>query len=370
MLGMLFISLMFSCSSNNDPHQKNPTETQFLLTGQIENIPEGGTIQLLTIGENRYIPIDSVKSAQGKFRMIGTPNPEQLYVLDLAGQMRVPIFLNKGEINILVDASDPRNEAKITGSPYSAQLEAFNNLTRRLEAVLYKMETQYTELARAGKEKEMNENGKEIEKTAQSQLAYYKSFIDSIGVTPVTGLVLGVFNPENDFEYMDSMLTVLKTKMPTADYVIRLEGQLAKFRNLRQGQIAPDIQLENPKGEMFSLSELKGKWVLVDFWASWCKPCRAESPNMVKLYNTYKSKPFEILGVSLDSRKQDWIMAISKDNYSWPQISDLKGWQSAAAKTYQVTGIPFTVLVNPEGKIHAKGLRGEQLEKTLAALLK
>jgi peroxiredoxin len=165
------------------------------------------------------------------------------------------------------------------------------------------------------------------------------------------------------------MLTILKSKMPNADYVVRLDGQLAKFRNLRQGQLAPEIQLQNPKGESFSLSQLRGKWVLIDFWASWCKPCRAESPKMVKLYNAYKGKPFEILGVSLDSRKNDWIMAISNDKYTWPQVSDLRGWQSAAAKTYQVTGIPFTVLVNPEGKIHAKGLRGEQLEKTLAEVL-
>ncbi len=360
---------MLSCSNSNNKQQKI-TGKEFHIKGKVTNLSDGATVYLMSIGDLKYETLDSIKVENGNFSFIGIPDEEKLYLLNLGDKIRVPLFLNKGEINIEANADDPRNEAKITGSPYTDQLHAFNNLTRRLENVLFEMEADYSALARAGKEKEMDEQGKLIEKTAQSQLIFYKNFIDSIGISPVVGHVLAVFNPETDFEYMDSMLTKLKAARPESEHVKRIDALLGKFRNLRVGQLAPEIALTSHKGKQVALTELRGKWVLVDFWASWCRPCRAESPRMVKLYNQYKSKSFEILGVSLDNRDTDWRNAISMDQYTWPQVSDLKGWQSAAAKTYQVTSIPFTVLINPEGKIHAKGLRGEQLEQTLTSVLK
>lgn len=134
------------------------------------------------------------------------------------------------------------------------------------------------------------------------------------------------------------------------------------------GQAAPDISLPTPAGEAISLSSLRGKYVLVDFWASWCRPCRAENPNVVRVYNKYKDKGFEILGVSLDRSKDAWVKAIEKDGLTWPHISDLKFWQSAAAKTYGVSAIPYTVLVGPDGKVIAQNLRGASLERKLEEL--
>lgn len=145
----------------------------------------------------------------------------------------------------------------------------------------------------------------------------------------------------------------------------QLEALLAAEGALRKGQPAPDIALAGPDGEIYRLSSLRGKWVLIDFWASWCRPCRMENPNVVRLYQKYHPKGFEIFGVSLDYQRDAWLQAIRQDNLTWIHVSDLKGWQSAAAQLYRVSSIPATVLVDPEGRIAAKGLRGATLEAKL-----
>jgi peroxiredoxin len=135
------------------------------------------------------------------------------------------------------------------------------------------------------------------------------------------------------------------------------------------GQPAPEIALPDTNGKVVKLSSFKGKYVLVDFWAKWCGPCRQENPNVVRVFNKYKDKGFTVLGVSLDSKKEDWLQAIQQDGLTWTHISDLKRWQSEAAKTYNITGIPFSVLVDPKGIIVDKNLRGPALEKRLVELL-
>ena len=133
---------------------------------------------------------------------------------------------------------------------------------------------------------------------------------------------------------------------------------------------APDLLMNDVNGKQISISSFKGKYLLVDFWASWCGPCRQENPNVVAAYNKFKGKNFEILGVSLDKNEAAWKKAIVNDKLIWPQMSDLKEWQSVAVSTYQFNGIPFNVLIDPQGKIIASSLKGEILEQKLAEVLK
>ncbi|WP_052353895.1 redoxin domain-containing protein [Flectobacillus major] len=135
------------------------------------------------------------------------------------------------------------------------------------------------------------------------------------------------------------------------------------------GKMAPAFSMADTTGNAFTLASLKGKYVLVDFWASWCGPCRKENPNVVKAYNEYRDKNFEIVGVSLDDKKSNWVKAINADKLTWVHVSDLKGWQNEAAKMYAVSAVPMNFLLDKNGKIIAKNLRSEELHKKLAELI-
>lgn len=149
----------------------------------------------------------------------------------------------------------------------------------------------------------------------------------------------------------------------------QLQAKVNIMTQFEEGRVAPDFTQKTPEGTDLSLSDLKGKYVLIDFWASWCGPCRRENPNVVRMYNAYKDKGFEILGVSLDRSKDNWLAAIEKDQLTWKHVSDLKHWSNAVARQYNVSSVPFTMLIDPEGRIVAKNLRGPSLEAKLKELL-
>lgn len=155
---------------------------------------------------------------------------------------------------------------------------------------------------------------------------------------------------------------------PKHPQVQQFVSNLQRLQGVNEGAMAPEINLATPAGPTLALSSLRGKYVLIDFWASWCGPCRRENPNVVKTYATYKDKGFEIFGVSLDQNREAWLKAIEADKLVWKHVSDLQYWNSAGAQAYQVNSIPQTFLVNPEGRIIAKGLRGAALDNYLAKL--
>jgi thiol-disulfide isomerase/thioredoxin len=155
---------------------------------------------------------------------------------------------------------------------------------------------------------------------------------------------------------------------PNHPQVQQFVNNLQRLQGVNEGAMAPEINLATPAGPTLALSSLRGKYVLIDFWASWCGPCRRENPNVVKTYAAYKDKGFEIFGVSLDQNREAWLKAIETDKLVWKHVSDLQYWNSAGAQAYQVNSIPQTFLVNPEGRIIAKGLRGAALDNYLAKL--
>ncbi|MCB0651277.1 MAG: TlpA family protein disulfide reductase [Saprospiraceae bacterium] len=174
-------------------------------------------------------------------------------------------------------------------------------------------------------------------------------------------------NHENYSYFTQKFIDVFKTKDP--ETTARMQSELNRKKQLQVGGEAPDFSGKTPAGETLTLSDFRGKLVLLDFWASWCGPCRRENPNVVKMYNKYKDKGFDIIGISLDDNKDRWVGAIEQDGLDWHHISDLKKWQSEYAALYGVRSIPHTVLLDQEGKIIARGLRGAALESKVAEIL-
>ncbi|HAN78104.1 MAG TPA: hypothetical protein DCQ31_10185 [Bacteroidales bacterium] len=177
-------------------------------------------------------------------------------------------------------------------------------------------------------------------------------------------------NPETDAELLKKLSASLSPKYSDNMLVMELNSKLDKTSFLSPGTPAPEIALLDTSKTEVKLSSLKGKYVLIDFWASWCGPCRKEAPNLVALYQKYKSKGFEIFGVSLDREEAAWKNAIIADKLAWIHVSDLKYWDSEVVEKYQIEGIPFTVLIDPQGNVLAVGLRGEELDKKLAEIFK
>jgi len=166
----------------------------------------------------------------------------------------------------------------------------------------------------------------------------------------------------------DEMYNALSPQVKQGKYGKLAEEKIVTLKGITIGYPAINFAQPDVNGKSVSLNSLKGKVVLVDFWASWCGPCRAENPAVVAAYQKYKDKGFDVLGVSLDQNKDKWLQAIQKDGLTWTHVSDLKGWQNEAAKKYSVTSIPFNVLIDKDGKVLAKGLRGPALEEKLAEI--
>lgn len=201
----------------------------------------------------------------------------------------------------------------------------------------------------------------------EKRASIVKDMIDKHTNSPVCVLFVDILSKDTDIAYHNKLvkgLDAYSDNSMISDFIKSIKNA----ENLKVGGLAPEIELNSPEGKPIKLSSTRGNYVLIDFWASWCRACRAENPNNVKLYKKYHDKGFEIYGVSLDKSKDAWLKAIKDDNLTWIHVSDLKFWQSEGAKTYNVRGIPHTVLLDKEGKIIATGLRGKALEDKLEEL--
>ncbi len=358
---LLILFVFQSCSENNG----------FKIKGKVT----GGTIKKVILEkiEGQVIELDSAEiSSNGAFEIYGNADEKAIYRLNFEGKKAIDLVLdNTSAVEVNFDATGPMAAYEIKGSPLSLQLKEVNDILYQTFQKVNALQQQYAQSVNdpniAQIQKKLEQSYFEI-LNLQVQLIqdYVKSHPDFL----VKLYALSYLNAEENYNFIDQVFKENALAIDSFKYAQQFYARFSEIKMLNIGEIAPDINLPNPKGELISLSSLKGQVVLLDFWASWCGPCRKENPNNVLLYNKYHAKGFTIYGVSLDKNKEAWVKAIMDDGLTWNQVSDLKYWASEAAKLYKVEAIPFTVLLDKEGRIVAKNLRGAELAAKVQQLLK
>ncbi len=258
---------------------------------------------------------------------------------------------------------------KVEGSPENARYIAVKARTDSIKVLITLLEQEYQRLnTTPGNETKLAEIVEKHTLLQNERLNIIRNFMaENPGSLAVLFFTEDV-KLEHDPVLYDLMIEELEKKHPQNFYVQDLKRKVQVDKVTRTGSVAPDIALPNPGGDTIRLSSLKGKIVLLDFWAAWCGPCRRENPNLVRIYNQYKDKGFEIYGVSLDRDRASWVKGIQDDKLTWVLVSDLKYWSSDAARLYGVTSIPHALLLDREGRIIAKKIRSHELEKILAEI--
>jgi peroxiredoxin len=274
-------------------------------------------------------------------------------------------------IRVRYDLNNPRRYT-IEGSEASTQLQQLMETLYQKDSTLSAMSRQADSVGLVSDSlKTVTRLG--IEKVLNDRRTTLVNFIKKSNSPAAIFFALGKFDPYYAEADLKKQVDASAAKFPEhsglAIYKAKLTREVQPEYAL-MNQPAPEIRLPSPAGDTLSLSSFRGKYVLVDFWASWCKPCRRENPNVVAAYTRFRDKNFTILGVSLDADKAKWVEAIGQDGLAWAHVSDLQEWRSPVVPQYQIGGIPFNVLVDTAGKIIASNLRGAELHNTLSGVLK
>ena len=315
---------------------------------------------------NAVEPIDTVLSDEnGDFSIDVNLAQSGFYRIGLGPQNLCVLILSPDEeVKITADASNIYKTYQISGSSESQGLLELNKILAARDSV--GLELQEAQLNQ-DREK-FNIAMAAYQQVMSSVSADIKAFIDQNPARLCALAAAQNLDPAADFDYFIKVVDALDGIADGLEFYDGMKEQVQRSRKLAAGAEAPDFELPQPDGSTLKLSDLRGQYVLIDFWASWCGPCRRENPNVVRVYKKYHEKGFEILGVSLDKNRNAWLAAIEQDELEWKHVSDLKYWNSAVVPEYQVEGIPLTYLIDPEGKIVAKNLRGSSLEQKLAEI--
>ncbi len=364
LISMCVISF-FSCSDN-----KENLENKASIDGEITNLPAPvKNIRLSRIDAKGPVVVDSTLfEAGGKFSVVLPADSERLYVLELGGQ-RLPLFLEAGQHSLKGDFNSLYQSSTYTNSRLTDLLKRVEATRVGFEQKAQALEMNFKRAMNAGNQKGADSAMSGFFALQNTTKQYVKHLIDSIGPNPVSHLATSMLSVDEDFGYLDSLANRFEKEKPKAAYTEKMKSYLEVPRKLAVGKMAPDFSQPDPTGKAVTLTQFRGKWVLLDFWASWCKPCRAENPTLKKAFQAYKDKGFTILSVSIDTDKDAWLKAIVADKMFWSHASDLTE-DNAAARPYFVRSIPSSFLVDPEGRIAAKNLRGPALEQKLSEVFR
>ena len=345
-----------------------PKPSSYTISGEIEGISDAKVI-LQKNEKDRFITIDSTQMKNGNFFFSGTIDLPEMYFIKISDKKPIKFFVEASDILVRGNIKN-LNQVYVTGSATQSKLNTIGYGLKNFDEQKQKLYKQFQKANKNNNESLMNEITNKWNQLQNERMQKIKELVAE-NSSNVIGpfLVLQNLITDLSFDELKSITDNFDPSISESKYVKELKDRINILSQVQIGKTAPDFTLNTPEGNPLSLSSLKGKYVLIDFWASWCNPCRNENPKVIKLYHDYKDKNFTILSVSLDSKKEEWIEAIEKDKLEWPQVSGLKGKKSPTAELYGVKSIPHTILLDPEQKIIAKNLRGEELRNKISELL-
>lgn len=353
-------ALIISCSS--DP--------KYVVEGELEGMDEG-MVYLQKRESGQFLTIDSAMVEDGAFEINGgSVDYPDTYYLSVAGKRGyLMLFLENSKINISGHA-DSLYLATVEGSASHDDYERYNS---GLQSFYERNQALFEELREArmnGDEVKAAELEEERNFLYDQMNDYNIEFIESNPSSWATPMILRSISYGLSGEELESYVGKLDAGLQETQVIIEMKERIEKLRKVAIGVVAPDFTQNDPEGNPVSLSEIIGpELLLVDFWAAWCGPCREENPNVVAVYNEFHDKGFDVLGVSLDRDKDDWLKAIEDDSLTWTHVSDLKFWENEAAQLYAVNAIPANFLLDSEGRIVATNVRGPELRKKVAEIL-
>ncbi len=353
-------------------------DADFTITGTAAGIENGKKIYLQKQDEkkaNSFINVDSAKVENGKFSFKGKTDGPSIHFLQVdKSEGKVVFILEGGKINFTI-YKDSIGKSKIGGTRSNNDLQSFNAAAMKIQDKMMKFQKDNNDKFNEASAKKdtvvVNQLMSEIKAYQDQMVALSSDFPEKNPKSFLSVLFIdNMFNnPEADIKKITKIYESLDASLKETKAAKLIETKLANHKNLSVGSPAPDFSGPGPEGQTISLKQSLGKVTIIDFWASWCGPCRKENPNVVQLYKDYHAKGLNIIGVSLDKDGTKWKEAIAKDGLEWTHLSSLQFWQEPVAVLYNIKSIPATYILDDKGNIIAKDLRGEALRAKIAAIL-
>ncbi|MGZ3865400.1 MAG: redoxin family protein [Bacteroidia bacterium] len=370
--GLLALSLLLAACGGSK-HSNG-----FELKGTLSNAVGGETVYLEELSPMGKLAVDSaVLDEKGNFAFENAKPAAGFFRIKVNEANFAMLILDSTQkVNVTGDFKDLGNSYKVEGSPDTKVFLEMNDLGKIVQLKADSFQRVFQEILAKSKKDSVTIDSinKSIEPKYMAMIAeHQKKVADVVDRNSASLAALVGIQQLTPDTYMDLYKKVYKdlsAKFPGSKYLYNLKKNVDSYSKLIEGSEAPDFTMATIDGKSVKLSSLRGKIVMIDFWASWCGPCRKENPNVVNVYKKFHEKGFEILGVSVDDKADKWKEAVAKDGLPWIHVSDLQGWNNEAVLMYGVDAIPFTVLLDKEGKILAKGLRGAKLEAKLEELFK